>query len=459
MTGLEALMWRLGADDPRFAATMSLVVELDGPVPRAALRRRLSRLCTSVPRLAERVQEAPVGVVPPRWEPDPAFSVERHVGEAAGPLWDAAASVVATSFPAGRPPWRVVVASSAPGALVLHLHHSYTDGLGGVRLIGELFDFSAEPAPDGAPGVVPPAGALPPAGARPPVGSAPPTGSRATVVDDMVSEIGRAVGLWTRALPWAGRTLGLAATRPSDLLADTSAVLSSLQVAAGAATGPASALLAERSAGVALAPVRMDLEAARATARRLGAKVNDVFLAGLLDGLERYHAKHGSFPASLRLGLPVSTRRSDIEMHNQVVGAVLRGPLGRLDFDERTRLVHEIVLRHRDQPWAAVVDELAAGAIRIPGAVPAVAAALASLDVLASNVVGPSAPMWLEGVPVRAMTPIGPRSGAAVNATLLSYSGTAFIGLNLDPAAVADPHVLVDCVAAAFDEGLAAPGT
>jgi diacylglycerol O-acyltransferase / wax synthase len=139
-------------------------------------------------------------------------------------------------------------------------------------------------------------------------------------------------------------------------------------------------------------------------------------------------------------------------MHNQLLGAVLRGPLGRLDFDERTRLVHELVLQARDQPWAGLIDEAAAGAARMPGAVPLMASALASLDVVASNVVGPPAPMWLAGVPVSSMTPVGPRSGAAVNATLLSYGNAAAIGLNLDPAAVGDPGVLVDCLAAAFEE-------
>jgi hypothetical protein len=62
--------------------------------------------------------------------------------------------------------------------------------------------------------------------------------------------------------------------------------------------------------------------------------------------------------------------------------------------------------------------------------------------------------MWLGGRRVSTMTPVGPRTGAAVNATLLSYCGAASIGLNMDPAAVPDPGVLVDCVTAAFDDGL-----
>jgi len=53
------------------------------------------------------------------------------------------------------------------------------------------------------------------------------------------------------------------------------------------------------------------------------------------------------------------------------------------------------------------------------------------------------------------MTPIGPRTGSALNVTLLSYCATASLGINIDPAAVSDPEVLFDCLTAGFDESLA----
>jgi hypothetical protein len=97
----------------------------------------------------------------------------------------------------------------------------------------------------------------------------------------------------------------------------------------------------------------MDLDVLRAAARRLDVKVNDIFLAGLLDGLGRYHAKHGSVAPSLRLGVPISQRSSDLEMQNQLFGAMLKGPISRLDFDERARLLHEMVALARHQSWTA----------------------------------------------------------------------------------------------------------
>lgn len=442
MTGMEALMWRLERHDPRFRATMSLVVELGVGLPATTLRNRLEALCAAVPRLAARVRVPFLRTLRPAWEPDPKFSVDHHLSTRAGSVWEVAAGIVSSPFDPGRPPWRVV---SVPEerAVVLHLHHSYTDGLGGVRLLGELFDL----------GAAGPARA--PAGVAP--GVEPGPGERVSeILQDVDDEVRRVADLWRRAVPWGVGIVAAARTDPGRFLASATDILDALQIHATAAIGPGSPLLADRSPDVHLSPVRMDLAALRRAASRIGVTVNDVFLAGLLDGLGRYHAKHGRVSPSVRLGLPISARSSDTEMRNQILGAVLRGPLGvfgSIDFDERARLVHEMVLHGRRQPWSSAVDDLAAGALGIPGAVRAVAAVMASLDVVASNVAGPPVPMWLAGVPVVSMTPFGPRSGSALNATLLSYDGSASIGLNADPAAV-QPGVLSDCVAAAFEEAV-----
>ncbi len=54
------------------------------------------------------------------------------------------------------------------------------------------------------------------------------------------------------------------------------------------------------------------------------------------------------------------------------------------------------------------------------------------------------------------MVALGPMAGAAVNLTLLSYLDTIHIGINLDPAAVADPERFVACYRDGWDEVLAA---
>ena len=63
--------------------------------------------------------------------------------------------------------------------------------------------------------------------------------------------------------------------------------------------------------------------------------------------------------------------------------------------------------------------------------------------------------LFLEGAPVEAQYALGPLSGAGVNFTLLSYVDRANIGVNIDPAAIDDPELLVALVSEAYDELLA----
>lgn len=458
MTDVETLMWRLGERHDRLRATMSLLVSFDRALDRVALRHRIEELTRRVPLLRCRVAAGVLGMLPPRWEPDPEFSVDTHLRVALGagtatggpdPV-SVAEDVIGSPFPPGRPPWRAVLVPGPVDSLVLHLHHSYTDGLGGVRLVGELFDL----APGGSPAAPPATGASGPFSSGP--GATP-------ILDglqrDLQSEMLRAARLAGSALPWALRSVVQAAQDPERVLDVAARAVGSARIQKGGWMGPASPVLRARSAGVRVSTLEVPVEALRRAGHRLGATVNDVFLGALLEGLTRYHEKCAVLPPSLRLGIPMSARPAgdgDAGLHNQLYGAVLAAPLGPLDFDERTRLVHEMVGLARRQPWLGLIEDAAGLAARAPGAVALLAAALGTIDVVASNVTGPPVRLYLEGAGVERMVPLGPRSGSAINATLLSYCGRAHIGLNLDPGAVADTGVLVDCLRGALEDNLPA---
>ena len=459
-------MWRLGRHDPRMRSTMTLVVACAGRIDERALAARLTRVCELVPRLRDRIVAGPLAAIPPRWVPDPDFDLSRHVDGAVAPagpagLLGVAESVVATDFRPDRPPWRAVLVRTAGGdGLVLHLHHSYTDGVGGVRLVAELFSFEPQP------GVGPErererdGGAAGSAGSAGGSGAAGASGGDGGPLEqlwaDLEDEAHRAVRLAGRAVPWAMRSVVSARRQPAGMLEAADRIRRHLTAQVGAATSPASPLMMSRSAGLGLHSLTLPLDGLRAAGKRVGGTVNDAFLAGLLGGLRDWHRKHGPVPPSLRLAIPINSRggAAGLEMVNQIFGAVLRGPLGPLDFDETGRLVHEMVGAVRDQPLQAAVHDAADVAARTPGLVPVLAGALSSMDVLASNVPGPPWTLWLGDAEVTAMIPFGPRSGAALNATLISYRDAAHLGLNVDPAAVGDPGVLLDCIEAAFAEGL-----
>lgn len=412
MTGLEALMWRLGRRHPSLVPWMGLRVGLDRPVRRADVARRLEEVTAMVPRLRDRVAEPPLPGLPPRWEPDPAFDVQRHLrsGAAAEPPGD------------GHPPWCAALVDGR--TLDLLMHHSYTDGLGAMRLLSELFDgpFSSPP---------------------------PPPAQAAGAVEELAARSLRTLG---KAFTWAAEAL----SEP------TSGLLAAVTSQLGGALAPASPIMRARSGGRHFSWLSVELRRLKEAGRRLEATVNDVFLSALLEGLARYHEKNTvSPPSTLRLGVPVSSRPGEVvDMANQLHAAVLAAPLGCADFDERTRLLHEMVGRARAAAastagLADLLDEVAGVASGLPGADRLAAAVIGRLDVVASNVAGPPSLLRFCGSQVTELVPCGPRAGAAVNATLLSYAGTAFVGLNVDPAAVARPEELCDCLRAAFD---AVPG-
>jgi hypothetical protein len=71
-------------------------------------------------------------------------------------------------------------------------------------------------------------------------------------------------------------------------------------------------------------------------------------------------------------------------------------------------------------------------------------------DVAATNVPGPPFPVYVSGARVTRIMPFAPKGGAAVNVALMTYDGTAYLGITIDPAAVTDPDLLIDSLSAAL---------
>ena len=69
-----------------------------------------------------------------------------------------------------------------------------------------------------------------------------------------------------------------------------------------------------------------------------------------------------------------------------------------------------------------------------------------------------TSPSTWGGAHVASHVAFGPTIGAALNATLLSYDGTCFVGITTDEAAVPDTDVLTTHLAEGFDEVLELAG-
>ena len=457
MTDLEALMWGLERADPSLQTVMVMAGVLDRPVQRAQMLERLRAISVAVPRLAELPEIGPLPMVPPRWVRMAGFQPADHLRSETvdGPVSDfrALAPIVGRAmcepFAEGRPPWDFTLVEGlrgGGGGFVARLHHSYTDGQGAVNIALGLFD-PPEDEPARAPVIPHPA-----AGAD----QGPPAHTPLeTLLSDAAHELATGLGAVRRIGPWAAAALRQALEHPAAATARASEFATSLGRTARAAMLPGSPLLAPRSGETHTASLHLPLDDVRAAGKNHGGTVNDVFLAGLLGGLARYHDEHGDpFPA-VKLGIPVSTRGGSDNIHNQVQGMLVRAPLNLRDPAERIRLVHAMVVETRRQPWLSLVDAGAAAALRLPFATNAVAGAVRTTEVLASNVPGPPQRLHLTGARVSSLVPFGPRAGAALNLTLLSYAGEVAIGVNADTAAIADLDLFVDCLSSGFGEVLA----
>jgi WS/DGAT/MGAT family acyltransferase len=456
LSDLDALLWELEVHDPSLRSVITVVVVLDLEPDPSAVAARLDRMSRRIPPLRDRMTNGPLAIAPPQWEPDPEFDLAHHLvdaGALAGPdgALRLAETLASTSLPPGRPPWQIHLGRLDGGtgtdraALVIRLHHTFTDGVGAMQLAGELFDVERHPSEP----PVPPVSMSAPS---PPALRLPRLGG---LLDDLVFETRRGFGVARAVIPWAAGMVRDAAVDPEPRVRQTAELLRDGQLIRRAATSGGSAILAPRSARSSFAAIDLPLADMRVTAAGAGGTINDVFLAGILGGLRLYHAKHGAHPASLRIGIPVNTRDDGgSDLRNQFVPLVVRAPLQLVDAPERVQLLHLLVLAARQWPALAGFEWATGMLRRLPGGLTVAAGLLRSADLMASNVPGSPIELYLAGAQVRRIIPFGPRGGTGLNLTLLSHHETVHIGVNSDAAALPDQDVLVDCLQRGFEETL-----
>jgi hypothetical protein len=233
----------------------------------------------------------------------------------------------------------------------------------------------------------------------------------------------------------------------------------------GQALGPApggSPLLASRSGEWHFEVLDAPLAALKAGAKAGGGSVNDGFLAAVLGGFRRYHEELGvPVPATIPVGIPISLRtEDDPQGGNRFTGARLDGPLAERDPAARVQAVRRFVLQARAGASVDAVGVFGPVLAWLPAPVlGAVSGRMTSAnDVQASNVPGVAHPVYIAGARIMRMYPFGPLPGCAAMITLISHDGTCCIGINVDPAAVARPEVLVEGLRAGLAEVTALAG-
>lgn len=456
MSGFEALMWELERD-PHLSSSFANLTVLDRPPDRRRFRARMAAATHAVPRLRERVVSHRFGWEHPEWVEDPDFDLDHHLrwvdlgGDADDEqLHQLAAELSGHPFDRERPLWEFVTIEGLRGgraAMLQRLHHTITDGEGGVRLSVQFLDLERD-----AEG--PMARPQRPGTDLPAEHDAPPA--------DSPSWLGGAVqavaGLATGARDLAGGVASGVVELPARGGQLTGAARSTLrQAMVGQRRSP---LWTERSLRRWFGTTVLSLDEVRTAAHHLGGSVNDLFMAGAATAAGRVHDRHGHPVDELRVSMPVSTRHDRSAGGNAFSPTQMLVPTGDMSPTERFDAVRGIIGGVRAESAINAMEGAANAASRLPSAalVRTGQHLAGSVDFVCSNVRAAPFDLYIGGALLEANYPLGPLAGTSFNLTTMSYRGRLFLGLLADTAAVQDPEELLEELVRAYDELLRAGG-
>src|SRR5215218_107124 len=452
MSEFEALMWR-SESDPRLRSTMLGLYVLDCEPDWDRLLAAHEWGSRLLPRFRQRVVDPPLHLGLPVWATDPDFDLGYHVRRVRLPgpgrfdqVLELAEQVAMTPFDRARSPWEAVLVEGLDGgraAYFLKLHHSLTDGQGGVQMLSLLHSRKREPSPEK------------PMPDPPEPEHATPLSVLAEQAVERARSAPREAGATARQ---AARLAGGAILRPRAVADEGLRFGRSLARVLAPPPAAPSPLLAGRSMSWRFGALEVALDVLKQAARAADCSLNDAYVAALLGGFRRYHEHHGVELDELPMAMPISLRRGDHPMGgNRFAGARFAAPAGEPDPAERIRLIHDFVLTARAEPALDALALLAPAINRLP--TPLVTrwyrAQTTKLDLQASNIAGIPYTVYMAGARIERLFPFGPLPGCAVMATLVSHDGTCCIGINCDAAAVTDPELFFECLQAGLDEVIA----
>jgi WS/DGAT/MGAT family acyltransferase len=454
MSDEDALMWHI-EKDPILRSTILALAIFDRPPDWQRLRSRIDRATHVIPRLRQRVVSPPFRIGPPRWTYEPTFDLDFHLRRTRLPtpgthrqLLDALQPIAAASFDRARPLWEFTLIEGLEGpsgtraAFAMKVHHSVTDGVGGMELLAHLVDFSR----DAADTVLEDA---------PEVPMSDDTSSLQLVRESVAHSRRRAFGI-ARRLPAAAFNAARGAARdPVGAASTLTNTARSIARTLAPATAPMSPVMVHRGLGRRLDTFDIVLDDLRRSAKATGGSLNDVFVAAVIGGLRGYHARHGAEPQQLRMTLPINLRqRGDVSAGNRFAPARFAVPTDLADPRERVEAVGALVRSWRSEPALQMTGTLAGVLNRLPTAMTTAlfGSMLKCCDFVTTNVPGAPIPVFAGGAEVERMYAFAPPSGAAVNISLISHCDTCCIGVVSDTTAIPDPDLLVSCLRSGFDE-------
>jgi WS/DGAT/MGAT family acyltransferase len=407
---------------------------------RTMVRERIAERIHLVPRLRQRLEEAPLGLANPVWTDDTGFDLDWHVRQASVPAPGGDAelgTLVGREFShrldRSRPLWECTLIEGLEGGrqgLLMKVHHALVDGMAAIGMAALVLDPSEEPLE------------IPP-----------PEREWSPRRYDMRRHVAR---LATKPLQRAPKLMVEGMLRALD--PDPRRVASdmrratevALELARARPQAPMTPLNPPISPNRRYAVAHAELDTIKQVGRAASGTVNDVVLAIVAGMLGRYLAAAGeeAFPAGRRPPValvPVNVREDDDagELGNQISTVFVDLPVDEHDLVAR---IQAISAQTRELKGSAAVR---AGALMVGAsgwAPPMVSGMLAramgqvrAFNLVVSNVPGPQQPFYLSGIRMREVYPVVPLnpSNQRLSAGVVSYDGLVCFGLladrDLDP--------------------------
>jgi WS/DGAT/MGAT family acyltransferase len=443
MTQPDFFSWRM-EQDPILRSTIVAVVLLDTTPDWDRFVHMIDRATRVVPNFRHKLVPAWMGLAPPHWTVDPDFDLSWHLRRLVlrepdiGTVLDVARRSGMESFDSDRPLWQFTMLSgldNGRAALVLKVHHSLTDGLGGIQIADQIVDFAREgtergPLPD------------PPA----------PTETSA-LIDTMEWDMATGIELTRKvagsAMPAVRRSL------LNPLRAVHSAASTAVAVVrfARPISNTLSPVMTRRSLRRRFAVIDVPVELLHRASKRADGSLNDAFLASILLGLRKYHTLHGADVERLRATVPISLRTdADPLGGNRITLVRLALPANVTDPAELMHRIDGIIGTSRHDPAVPLSNAIAGALNLVPSSY--LASIFKQVDFLASDVPGSPIPLYVAGAQIERYYAFGPTLGTALNVTLMSHTDTCCVGINADTASVPDLQVMTDCIVDGFHEVL-----
>ncbi len=448
----EDLNWWYG-DQPRQRNTMAMLMLLDRPPDPERLRANAFRAVETVPRLGQRIVDAPFDLALPRWETDPTFDLEFHLRRYSlhagvdpendlDELFHSIGPIYERPFDRARPLWELIEIDRPEGrsALFCRLHHSIADGVGANAVLGALTDAEVDGEP-------PPSSPTRRAGAWP-------EPSFASLVTRAIRERGE---------DELGRARGLG-SMVSDMLRNPSRMIDFARggVQLSSAFGNTSpAHMQHYGRSRRLGGLAIPFAPLREARKRLGGRTVELLLTGVAGAMGAWHRSAGRGDAKTVLTtVPINLRARDdqglgTDVGNRLTAIMLDLPIAERDPGKRFELIHEMVEEQSNHPATDVFPFFSHMLAVLPRRIhrAAVLASGSSMDLIVTNIPGVPVTRYIAGAEITAAYPIAPTvPHCPVSVALYGYRDALFIGLDADGTAMPELAEFSGMLERSFEE-------